>query len=99
MHPLFVLALMQATPERPAELAPGEDSRNAATSDQIKAHNEPLEPDDPDFIRCRKTPVTGSLVKKATICHTNREWRIAADDGNRDARDIARPANFSERPE
>jgi hypothetical protein len=30
---------------------------------------------DPDAVRCIKTPVTGSIVRKTKICRTNAEWQ------------------------
>ena len=98
MLTLLVLAMVSATPQNAGTLT-SDTSRDTLTSSQIKAHNAPLDVDDANYIRCRKTPQTGSLVKKTNMCRTNREWRIAADNGNRDARDIARQANYSARVE
>lgn len=43
--------------------------------------------DDPDQqIRCRRMPVTGSLVRRERICRTVAEWRRLSDAGN----DVAR---------
>ena len=41
----------------------------------------------PDFIKCRKLDVSGSLVKKSRVCRTNEQWRVASDIGNQNARD------------
>lgn len=42
---------------------------------------------DPDQqIRCRRMPVTGSLVRRERICRTIAEWRRLSDIGN----DVAR---------
>ena len=55
---------------------------NAQSSDK------PLPPKDrrdPDYVRCRLTDVTGSLVKKEKICRTNREWEAMRVRGNSEA--------------
>ena len=49
------------------------------TSSEIKAFNEGLDSDDPQYIRCRKIEETGSLVKKVRTCKTNEQWRALAD--------------------
>ncbi len=42
---------------------------------------------DPDQqIRCRRLPVTGSLVRRERVCRTTAEWRRLSDLGN----DVAR---------
>jgi hypothetical protein len=57
------------------------------TSDQIAAHNAALEFGDPNYIKCRRIPISGSLVKKARVCKTNTDWAKAWQDGNQNARD------------
>jgi hypothetical protein len=60
---------------------------SAATNEQIAAHNASRQPRDPDFIRCRRLAVPGSLVKKARVCKTNAEWARSWAVGNQNARD------------
>jgi hypothetical protein len=60
---------------------------SAATNDEIAAHNASRNPRDADFIRCRRLPVPGSLVKKARVCKTNAEWAKSWAVGNQNARD------------
>jgi hypothetical protein len=62
----------------PSEMTPGE----------IKAHNAGLETSDPYYIKCRKTEVMGSLVKKERICRTNAQWKQATALGNDGTRDM-----------
>lgn len=54
---------------------------------EIDAYNEGRTSTDPDYIRCRRLEVPGSLVKKLRVCNTNTGWRQYADKGNQDARD------------
>ena len=41
-----------------------------------------------DKVKCRSMPIIGSLAKKARICRTVAEWRLARERGNDAARDI-----------
>ena len=36
----------------------------------------------PDYVRCRKEPVIGSLVQKRKICMTNAQWKKYYSEGN-----------------
>lgn len=56
---------------------------------EVKAHNASLAPADPNFIKCRTIPVTGSLAKRGKACRTNLEWTKLQEDGNEHARAIA----------
>jgi hypothetical protein len=47
-----------------------------------------LDPKDPNYVRCRKLSVTGSLVKKERVCKTNAEWARANEDAQRNADDL-----------
>lgn len=52
------------------------------------APTEKLDPKDPNYMRCRKIQVTGSLVKKERICKTNAEWARASEDAQKNADDL-----------
>lgn len=52
------------------------------------APTEKLDPKDPNYLRCRKIQVTGSLVKKDRICKTNAEWAKASEDAQKNADDL-----------
>lgn len=52
------------------------------------APTEKLDPKDPNYMRCRKIQVTGSLVKKERICKTNAEWARAGEDAQKNADDL-----------
>lgn len=52
------------------------------------APTERLDPRDPNYMRCRKIQVTGSLVKKERVCKTNAEWAKVNDDMQRNADDL-----------
>ncbi len=49
------------------------------------APTERLDPRDPNYMRCRKLQVTGSLVKKERVCKTNAEWAKVTEDMQRNA--------------
>ena len=52
------------------------------------APTEKLDPKDPNYMRCRKIQVTGSLVKKERICKTNAEWARANEDAQKNVEDL-----------
>lgn len=56
---------------------------------EIAAHNKELDSRHPDFIRCRKLDMIGSLVKKARVCRTNEQWAASWQKGNQNVRDTA----------
>ena len=58
------------------------------TASEIRAYNANFKRDDPHYIRCERSRVTGSLVKKHTSCRTNAEWQSKDDLGNKEARDF-----------
>lgn len=60
----------------------------APSSSEIAAANAKLDRNDPEYVRCRVSGETGSLVKKNKICRTNAEWRRASESGNRAAREV-----------
>lgn len=57
------------------------------TTDAAAAEQK-LDPKDPNYVRCRKLSITGSLVKKERICKTNAEWAKASEDAQRNADDL-----------
>ena len=69
----------KAPPDRPPSLM---------TPTEIRAYNEGLDSAHPYFIRCRKDPVVGSLVRKLRVCRTNDEWKRFAEMGNGTGREI-----------
>jgi len=42
----------------------------------------------PDYVRCRKEPVIGSLSKKRKICMTNKQWKAHIREGNKRATEL-----------
>ena len=42
----------------------------------------------PDYIRCRKEPIIGSLARKRKICLTNREWESHTREGNKRSKEF-----------
>lgn len=66
----------------PAPLNPSE-----MTGKEIDAYNEGRAMTDAAYIKCRRIPETGSLVKKNRVCRTNAQWIASSDKGNLNARD------------
>jgi hypothetical protein len=62
---------------------------SAMTNAAIAEHNKELDLRHPDFIKCRKIEIIGSLAKKARVCRTNEEWAASWKKGNTNARDTA----------
>ena len=90
----FVIALSQAA----AGVAPAGAviTKGSAimTASEIRAYNVNFKRDDPQYIRCERSLVTGSLVKKHTSCRTNAEWQLKNDLGNKEARDFVDDAKM-----
>lgn len=64
------------------------------TASEIRAYNATFKRDDPQYIRCERSRVTGSLTKKHTSCRTNADWRRKQDLGNQEARDFVDDARM-----
>lgn len=77
---LIAAALLAA-----GSVAPAAPLLAAASAD---AGAEKLDPKDPNYVRCRKIQVTGSLVKKERICKTNAEWARANEDAQKNVEDL-----------
>lgn len=83
-----VLALTAGDTSAPAiERKFPEGPPSAMTNTAIAAHNKELDARHPDFIKCRKLDVIGSLVKKARVCRTNEQWTESWQKGNNNVRD------------
>lgn len=70
------------------ESSPPSRTPSEMSSSEIKAHNAGLEAGDPNYIKCRKSEVMGSLVKKQRVCRTNEQWKEATARGNEQTRDM-----------
>ena len=71
----------------PQERTPPDRAPSLMTSTEIAAFNKGLEKSHPYYIKCRRLEETGSLVKKARVCRTNEQWKVASANGNENARD------------
>lgn len=92
MLPILAIAALVAASAapviaEPAGRAPPDRPPSTMTGTEIKAHNEGLAMTHPHYIKCRKIEEIGSLVKKARVCHTNEQWKLLWEQGNRDSRD------------
>lgn len=86
---LFALAAAAATPAAPAaELPALPKDPTAMSPSEIRAFNAGRSAKDPDFIRCRRSEETGSLVRKTFICHTISQWAELEQQGNQTGRDV-----------
>ena len=77
------LALADAETRLPPDRPP-----SLMTPTEIRAYNKGLDFAHPYYIRCRKDPVVGSLVRKLRVCRTNEEWKRFAATGNDSGREI-----------
>ena len=80
--------LTSATFAAPDQKSPPDRPPSLMTSKEIRAYNEGLDSTHPYFIRCRKDPVVGSLVRNLRVCRTNYEWKRFAEMGNDSGREI-----------
>ena len=78
-------ALAADTPA--SDRQPPEKAPSSMTSTEIAQFNKGLEKSHPQYIRCRKEEVIGSLARKFRVCRTNAEWSRYADVGNQNARE------------
>lgn len=76
LAPLLPLAALLLAPVAPL------------AANTAEAAPEITDPKDPNYMRCRKISVTGSLVKKERICKTNAEWARANEDARNNAEDL-----------
>ena len=67
---------------------PPDRAPSLMTSTEIRAYNEGLDATHPYYIKCRKDPVVGSLVRKLRVCRTNEQWKQFAAMGNDSGREV-----------
>jgi hypothetical protein len=85
---LAALLLAETTSLAPASLPVTEPDPKAMSQREIKDFNAAIPRDHPFYIRCVRSADIGSLVKRNFSCRTNRQWRMAEDRGNDEARVI-----------
>lgn len=76
------LFMLSATVALLAAPPPPEGTEETPSAEAAKVTDK----NDPNYIRCRREPVIGSLAKKRKVCLTNRQWAEVAREGN----DVAR---------
>lgn len=84
---LFAFAAATAAAVSVPELPALEKDPTAMSQSEIRAFNKGRTVNDPEYIRCRKTEETGSLVHRTFICHTMSQWIAMERQGNQNARD------------
>ncbi|MCL6699057.1 hypothetical protein LZ496_09720 [Sphingomonas sp. NSE70-1] len=85
---IVALGLLITAPAIGAESQAPSRSPTQMSPSEIKAHNASLDATDPNYIKCRKSEVMGSLVKKQRTCRTNAQWKEANALGNEGTRDM-----------
>lgn len=83
------LALLTAAAPVASPADPVEPNPKQMSQAEIRAHNAKVARSHPFYIRCERSEAPGSLVKRNLSCRTNRQWTLAAEAGNREARDVA----------
>lgn len=86
-----VLAIIMTAPAIAAyteEKLPPDGPPSLMTPTEIRAYNDGLDPTHPYYIRCKKDPVVGSLVRKLRVCRTNEEWKRFLAQGENNGREI-----------
>ncbi|MGH6785454.1 MAG: hypothetical protein ACREBO_01380 [Novosphingobium sp.] len=89
MSVLLTAALLfaaEAVAASPGDIA--EPNPRAMSQGEIRAYNAKLGRDDPNYIKCKRSADTGSLIARNYSCRTNRQWAKAEDIGNENAREI-----------
>lgn len=81
---LSILALLAAAPAIAEPAAPVAPGGNSASTN----------PDPDQQIRCRRLPVTGSMVRQIRACRTVAQWREMSARGNENARAIVESGNI-----
>ena len=84
---LAIASLALATPAIAADKQPPGRMPSEMTPTEIKAYNADIDASHPYYIKCRKTEVMGSLVKKLRVCRTNEQWKEASARGNDSTRE------------
>ena len=85
---IVALSIVMASPAiAGGEKLPPDRMPSEMTPTEIKAYNADIQPSHPYYIKCRKTEVMGSLVKKLRVCRTNEQWKEASARGNDNAAD------------
>jgi len=84
--PMSALALFQVSysPDVSENVVKSEQAE-AATNEKDKKIKDRRHP---DYIRCRKESVIGSLSKKRKVCMTNKAWALDSRKGNKRAKEV-----------
>lgn len=86
---IAALSLVLAAPATAAgDKQPPDRMPSEMTPSEIKAYNADIDASHPYYIKCRKTEVMGSLVKKLRVCRTNEQWKEASARGNENVREM-----------
>lgn len=82
---IAALSLVLAAPAAAVDKQPPDRMPSEMTPSEIKVYNADIDATHPYYIKCRKTEVLGSLVKKLRVCRTNEQWKNASAKGNDNA--------------
>lgn len=84
---LAALFFAEATVNSAAADPVAEPDPKSMNMREIKAFNAKLPKNHPYYIRCVSALETGSLVKRTYSCRTNKQWQLADQTANQNARD------------
>lgn len=85
---LLGVAMAVALPVSAQEVENAEKAKAEAEAEAKAKPKKITDRQHPDYIRCRRERVIGSLAKRRKICMTNREWKMIANEGNRGANEL-----------
>ena len=83
----FVMAIALAATAQAAQ-----DTEEETAPETQVVEKKQKDKDAPDYMRCRRVQVTGTLLKKR-ICKTNAQWAAQAQTGQTAANEIMEMAN------
>ena len=83
-----ILTMASAVAAYSEERLPPDRAPSLMTNAEIRAYNAGLDTAHPYYIRCKKDPVVGSLVRKLRVCRTNEQWKQFAIQGEGSGREI-----------
>lgn len=84
---LFLVLSANAGTAASAEVPVVEPDPKAMSQKEIREFNSRVPRNHPFYIRCVASDEVGSLVRKSYSCRTNRQWKLADETGNQNARD------------
>lgn len=79
---MLIIGLLLITPMSGVGAAPSQH-QEVQPADPRSDESARRKDDSPEQLKCRRQPVTGSLVKRVRVCKTEREWERDATESRR----------------